>query len=312
MNLDYLMKANWIAHLKTKVILVFLVFLCSCHHTTEDLEPKISYCVQDKYLKGLPSPFAPLSEEEKNTDWGKEYTIGTAFAKQLDLYQAITSFKRADILLPPGERKMEAQYEILLCYYLGKKYDELIYTYENSCLRGVTQEFPAFHDLLVLLYDSYLQLGEDTKAEAFLGYIKQIYPKTGDTLTTSTTLIQACPGYEEYLPSYSAHKKSVGLAKGLNALLPGSGYLYLGQKQSALTAFLLNGSFIAAAYHFFHHGDTAAGIIVTSFEAGWYFGGIHGASLEAKFYNERLYECEATPMMNQKGLFPVFTLKYAF
>ena len=73
-----------------------------------------------------------------------------------------------------------------------------------------------------------------------------------------------------------------------------------------------NGLFIAAAVHCFQHNHLAAGIIFTSFEAGWYFGGIYGAGEEAKTYNERLYEKKITPLMNQKGLFPVFMLQYGF
>ena len=61
----------------------------------------MSYAVQDKYLLSLPSPFEPLSEEEKAQDWGKEIQIGFSFAHELDLYQAITAFKRAEFLLPP-------------------------------------------------------------------------------------------------------------------------------------------------------------------------------------------------------------------
>ncbi len=98
----------------------------------------------------------------------------------------------------------------------------------------------------------------------------------------------------------------------LNALIPGAGYLYIGQKKSALTAFLLNGLFIAAAYQFFHHRHVAAGIITTGFEAGWYFGGIYGAGEEAKYYNERLFEKNAATVLNDYKLFPALMMQYAF
>ena len=88
--------------------------------------------------------------------------------------------------------------------------------------------------------------------------------------------------------------------------------MYIGQKKSALTAFLLNSLFIAAAYEFFHHGHVAAGIITTSFEAGWYFGGIYGAGEEAKYYNERVYEQDATAILNDTKLFPVLMIQYGF
>ncbi len=307
--------------------IVCLMALVGCQRKGEVLEPQISFVVQDRYLKSLPPPFPPLTDEEKKSDWGKEYLIGVSFAKSLDLYQAITAFKRADILLPQTEntRKMEAQYEILLCYYLGKKYADVISTYDNSLLRMATPEFPVFEDLLILVYDSYVQLGEEQKAKMMLQYMQQNTPEIAKKLQASTALSRgdfttlrcltennANPSFTQFLTTFEKEKKSVGAAKTLNALLPGAGYLYLGQKQSAITAFLLNGAFIAAAYQFFHRGYTAAGIITTSFEAGWYFGGIAGAAEEAKFYNERLYESYATPLMNQQGLFPVFMLKYAF
>lgn len=287
----------------------------------------MSYALQDQYFLDLPSPFSPLTQEEKEQSWAKEYLIGMGFAHQLDLYQAITAFKRASFLLPKAsrERRLELQYEILLCYYLGRKYSDVIDTFEKTDLRFTDPSFPAFHDLLVILYDSYCQEKNSAKAEQMLSYIHQYYPQTAEKLKLSSSLQTANwpeiktfgkqPQYayvQDLVQSYHHEKKSVSKAKSLNAMLPGAGYLYLGQKQSALTAFILNGLFIGASYYFFHHHNIPAGAIFTSFEAGWYFGGIYGAGEEAKFYNERVYERYATPMMNQRGLFPGLMIQYAF
>jgi tetratricopeptide (TPR) repeat protein len=315
---------------KTKLffLLTLLLVFTGCNRVPNDLEPKINYAVQDRYIKNLPSPFKPLTETEKEQIWSREYQIGIAFAHQLDLYQAMTAFKRAEILAPPEmkERKLEIEYDILLCYYLGGKCSDVTYTFENGGLRLVDQTFPALEDLLVIIYDCYLQLGQDQKAMGYLELIKQLYPETGKKLTESTMLLKGnIPALEEYsashpqendlkglLACYEHEKKSIAKTQALNAFLPGAGYLYLGQRQSAVTAALLNGLFIAASYHFFHRGDIAAGIIFTSFEAGWYFGGIYGGGLEAKYYNERLYEKLASPVMNKNKLFPVLMLRYAF
>lgn len=306
-------------------LLIALLLLASCHRVTDDIEPKIDYCVQEHYLKALPSPFKPLSESERDQDWGREARIGFGFARELDLYQAMTALKRADMLLPPDmkERKLEIQYGILLCYYFGKRYTDATYFYEHSSLTKADPSFPAFQDLLVVLYDSYAQAGDDRQAARMLEFIGQLYPEIYQKLNLSAHLKEGdlCkvrelapdhPYLGDFLCNYETQKKSVASAQWFNALLPGAGYLYLGQKQSALTAFLLNGLFIAASYEFFAHHKPAAGAIFASFEAGWYFGGIYGAGQEAKFYNERIYECLATPLMNQKGLFPVLTLRYAF
>ena len=95
-------------------------------------------------------------------------------------------------------------------------------------------------------------------------------------------------------------------------LLPGAGYYYVGQKKAALTAFVINSLFTAAAYQFFAKGYPAAGFITLSFEAGWYFGGINGAGLAAKEYNERLYEVKAKDFMLKERLFPLLTFETSF
>jgi len=281
--------------------------------------------LSERYLQQLPSPFAPLTPEERASDWGREYTIGVGFAKALDFYRAITAFRRAEILLPEDEteHKLEVQYEILLCYYLGRRYQEVEVAFNQSGLAKVNDSFPAFHDLLLVLYDSYRELDNEERACFIFDIIKSYYPDTYKKLSLGEALTAvdlpaleniACENEQvkTILDCYERDKKSVGGAQALNAIIPGSGYLYVGQRQTAVTAFLVNGLFIAASVHFFMNGQIAAGLITTSFEAGWYFGGIYGVGQEAKFYNERLYEKCASPIMNREGLFPVFMLNYSF
>ncbi|MCB1085118.1 MAG: tetratricopeptide repeat protein [Chlamydiia bacterium] len=299
-----------------------------CYRVPERIEPEVNYSVQDKYLKSLPSAFPPLSGEEKREPWGQEYMIGQRFAENLDLYRAITTFKRAEILLPPGQvsRLEEIQYQILLSYYLGKRYEDVIHEFTYSTLYAATPSFPAYHDLLVIMYESYIEVGNTEKADYVFRVIEHHYPGTAKKLELSTLLIEGdLEGLREaerqtqekstlttLLENYDAKKKSESKAQTLNAILPGAGYLYVGQKQSALTAALLNGLFIWAAVHFYSNGHLAAGIITTSFEAGWYFGGIYGAGESAKLYNERLYEEHAYPILKQEKLFPTFQLKFGF
>ena len=307
--------------LKTAISVTLL--LGSCCRVPKDIEPKIHTSIQDRYLKALASPFKELTPQEKNTSWGSEYLIGLYFARNLDLYRAITAFRRAEILAPEeaANRQLEIQYEILLCYYLGQRYDEVDQTFQQSDLANVDQSFSAYHDLLIILYDTYDHLSDSEKAAHVLELIKQQEPETYDTLAISTAMRRADftlldhierPELTTLLDAYEEKKKSPTTAATLNAFLPGSGYLYLGQKQTAVTAFLINGLFIASSVYFFKNGPIAAGIVTTSFEAGWYFGGIQGAALQAKCYNERLYERMATPAMNQNKLFPIFQMNYAF
>ena len=309
------------------IILLLILVLSSCYRVPNKIEPELTYVVQENYINNLPSAFEPLTEEEKTQDWGKEYLIATAFAKDFDLYRAISTYKRAEVLVPKDScRKQEILYNIILCYYLGKKYENLIEYFERCSLLKADKSFKAFHDLLLMLYESYRYIGDKDKESKILELINKNYPETGKKLILANTLLEADLNKTEEIANtppiqrdltqmlyiYNKEKKSISKAQMLNAILPGAGYFYIGQKKSALTSLLLNGLFIAASYQFFHKGYVAAGLITLSFEAGWYFGGIYGAGEEAKFYNETVYETHARAVMNKDKLFPVFMLKYSF
>ena len=304
-----------------------LLLIASCYRVPDRIDPRVSYVFQDRHFQKLNSAFPPLTFNEKESDWGREYTIARAFADQLDLYRAVSTFKRAEILVPKdSSRKLEIEYDILLCYFLAKRYDEATEEFEKSALSSVDKSFPAYHDLLLILYECYREMDNPEKQQRITELMQASFPETAEKLEISQALrlgdlpkieeINQCfqhPSYlDRLLDCYWSNKKSVAGAQALNAVLPGAGYLYIGQKKSALTAFFLNGLFIAAAYEFFHHGHTAAGIITLSFETGWYFGGIYGAGQEAKYYNERVYEVNASSILNDSKLFPALMLQHAF
>jgi tetratricopeptide (TPR) repeat protein len=357
---------------------IFLALtLTSCGHSQAmktAMKPKIDFSVQDKYLKHLSPVFNPLSQEELSSPWGKEYQIGLAFAKRLDLYQAITSFKRADILISESEfnRKAEIQYQIVNCYYLGKKYYDVVDTFENSVLANTDKNFIGFHDLLIILVDSYLNSENPERANWILRKMKKFYPIDAKKLELTTALLHAdlfemkqlgnawqtekeidalclkLPLKEnqvqfvndpeilssqieqekeirelkhladcqtatgDVLKAFNRYKKNPSLAGFLNAAIPGLGYLYIGQKQSAFTAFCLNALFISSTGYFFYKGNYPAGVITLSFETGWYLGGILGAKEGAMLYNERLFETHAHYQMRDHKLFPILMLQHGF
>jgi len=281
------------------------------------IEPKLFYSVQDRYLQALESPFQELEASEKNTSWGSETVIGNHFAQNLDFYRAITAFRRAEILTEDEMRKQELQYKILLSYYLGRRYKEVEQTFETSLLSQVPKEFPPFHDLLVILYDTYLQLDQPEKSAHILQLTQQHFPQTHEKLLLYTALKTAnLAQIQELAPelakAYKEKEKSRSRAVCLNAIVPGSGYFYLGLYQTSLTAFLMNALFLTAALYFFKRRPIAAAIIFLGFEAGWYFGGISGARMQTKLYNERVYEQIVCPTMNREGIFPVYQLKNGF
>ncbi len=306
---------------------LFLLFM-GCERVHDEIHPQISTVVHPSSLKKLVSPFPPLTYHEKVQEWGKEYWIGLAFAKELDLYRSITALKRASYLIPEDliYRKAEIQYYIMLSYFLGGKYQETIETFDKSELAHVSENFPAYKDLLVMLYDSFKATEQPEKAQ----FILQLMKDKDEALASKLSIYSAISEghFQEVIASadtnplahdfrkisldYQNEKKSPGAAQALSAFIPGAGYLYVGQKQSALTSFLINSLFIAAATHFFLDGNLAAGLITTSFEAGWYFGGIYGSGEAAKQYNERIYENKAQYFMNQKKMFPILMIEHAF
>lgn len=252
--------------------------------------------------------------------------IALVFAEERDFYRAITGFKRALILLPQDNlyRKLELEYDIVLSYYLAEKYDDALTAFENSCLKShISATFPALHDLLVILYDSCKKSCDSEKSASILCWIEKIYPQTACRLKIAEAVetghlkeAGSLPGAPPYFCNlyncYTKDLKSKRAAETLNAILPGAGYWYVGQKNTAITAIIVNALFIAAAYQFFHRGYNAAGIITASLEGGWYMGGIYGGGRAAAEYNEHKYEEYGKKALDESGLYPVLMLNYIF
>jgi hypothetical protein len=354
--------------------MIYLALLFISFLGAETLSPKLGYFVQEIYMQQLDSPFAPLTEEERKTQWGKEYHIGLSFGKQLDLYQAITAFKRASILIPKDhfQRCREMDYHIIKAYYLGGQPQLATEFFEQSLLATIEPTFSAFHDLLVILYDAYTSQKEGEKSETILKVMEKTFPFEKEKLALTSSILsgdidglkstlknpsidsliasvetsldsqffeetergliskeisyekeeqklkelyalkECKKASDELYKEYLHHRKNPTLASGLNAILPGLGYLYLGQKQSALTALFINGLTTAAAVYFYKNDNLPAALLTLSFESGWYFGGIVGAKHEAEFFNTRVFEGAAHYRMRDHKLYPILMLRYGF
>lgn len=308
---------------------LLLILLCGCSPKRADFEPKVVYVPSERDFTRIPSAFPPLSEEELEEPWGSELYAGRCFAKELDLYRAITSFKKARFLIHPG--KLERVYEIEFCivesYFLAGRYVDVVNQFEMGRLKEANPEtLPPFRDLLLILWESYRKIGECEKAERILELIEkqecelkrnlEIYLNLSfGNLPAARMLAQGTPqeaGINGLHSCFCASVKSVKRAEILNACLPGAGYWYVGEKKAAVTSFLINALFGFAAYRFFDKGYTAAGLITLSLETGWYFGGINGAALEAKYHNERIYQQNAECVMTDLRLFPALMLDWNF
>ena len=304
------------------------ILFCGCHPNSCLLEPNISYFPQKQQFESLPGAFPELSEQELEQEWGRELKIGIAFARELDLYRAITAFKRSLIIMPSdcSERQLQTMFYLVQSYYLGEKYLQAIESFECSPLTTVSFSFPPFRELMIILHDAYQKTDQPEKAQLALAIIEKGDPETvvdlslyfainEGNLAGISSLASHYPEDDDittFLTQYAMHSKSIYTAQTLNALLPGAGYYYVGQKKTALTSFTINAVFIAAAYHFFNSGNWGAGLITTSLEFGWYFGGINGAGLAAKEYNTCLYQEYGKELLHKKNLFPILMLNKSF
>ncbi|MBA2368228.1 MAG: tetratricopeptide repeat protein [Candidatus Protochlamydia sp.] len=309
-------------------ILISGLVATGCQPANSRMEPVIGYIPSPGRISDLPSAFQPLSEMEGEQEWGKELLIGDVFAREWDFYRAITCYKRALVLIPEEEveRRLQIDYNIILCYYLGLKYQEAVNVFESSNLLHVNSLFPAFNNLLVILYECYQQIGQYDKGCDLLETINKYSAETADDLSLFWPLKKGdIPQAQEAICShrnfetlqndldlYYQFAKSPRKARTLNAILPGAGYYYVGQKNTALTSFLINTLFTFASYQFFNRGYPAAGAIMASMEMGWYLGGINGAGIEAEEFNNRLYEGAVRKTLVDHQLFPVLMFETSF
>lgn len=308
--------------------LFVLVLASSCQKVCDEFNPDIVYFSNPITIASRPSAFSPLISLEARSDWGKEVKIAYAFAKEQDYYRAITAFKRALVFLPVNlpARKLQIEYAIFHCYYLAYKYEEAIEAFQGSSLECVTGEFCAYRELLIQLYECYCKCGNETDAERIFSFIERDFPEDAETLKITDAVLEAnfpalvsiaeCredkEDLEELITCYSLQAKSEDRARLYQTLLPGAGYYYVGQKQAALTSLIINTLFVWAAYRCFKTGNTAAGILTASLESGWYFGGINGAGIAAREYNERLYHTLGRDFLRNKSYFPVLMLETTF
>lgn len=302
--------------------------LVSCQTTHQKMEPEITCPLPCSRINHLPSAFPTLSCEERQQAWGNELMMGNAFARECDFYRAITCYKRALILIPPEEidRRLQLDYELILCYYLGGKYHEALNIFQMSDVSQADSSFPGFQSLLLMIYECYLQTHEEDKASCVLEIIQKFSPETAEDLflyqTLKTGEIDAARSLisqhretktiTQEFAFYDQFVKSPRLARTLNALLPGAGYYYIGQRRSAVTSFIINALFTAATYQFFQRGYPAAGAIALSLEMGWYLGGINGAGLEAQAFNTCLYENVSRKILTEHECFPVLMFQTSF
>jgi outer membrane protein assembly factor BamD (BamD/ComL family) len=240
------------------------------------------------------------------------YDFGLHLFRLGDYYRAITELKRFSLLFPQHERQPAAELLIGLALQEDKAYDDAfthfqhwrlvddptdatrVATFKLGELRFLQRQYRqailSFQDFLdaypdgpLVSHTKYL-LGLSWALDGQFSQAQQVFATlpSGDPLAQQALALQ-----DELRLAHPPPSKSPQVAGILSGILPGAGHLYAGKPWQALTAFALNGVFLAGAAYAFHERLEATGAILLFFETGWYLGGISSAMDAARAANRQ-------------------------
>jgi tetratricopeptide (TPR) repeat protein len=289
---------------------------------------------------------ATLYAEQAEAPGTGLYNFGLHLFRLGDYYRAITELKRFSLLFPDHQRHDAAQVLIGLALQHDGLYDDAFAHFEGMHqatggtdvgrlavfklgeLRFQQEQYRQAIDHLqrflhlfpegaLVPHTTYLlglasaMTGEFEPARHFLALLPAHDPLSKYALALSHAL-QTAPAQALKSP------RTAGILAGI---LPGAGHLYIGKPVQAISAFLLNGLFLAGAAYAFHDGLEAVGAIVLYFETGWYLGNIKSAADGARAFNrqqqqswnESLRAVYAPPVLSLAHLqLPSLGLRIAF
>nr|MCU0555337.1 tetratricopeptide repeat protein [Syntrophales bacterium] len=216
--------------------------------------------------------------------------IADAFMEEGEYYRAVTEYKRFLILFPDSARADYAFFAIGLAHFKGEEFATAARSFAS-----LRQKYPGSEYGMEAGYlegVSWWKLKNHSRAQATLATLADEHPAS-DYAPRALLVIglaaldenrpeQSRKALQQLLDRYPAHpgreavreaaalidryqdlpEKSPVLAGILSAVLPGSGYIYAEHYGDGITAFLLNGLFIAGTAAAIHQENYAvAGIV---------------------------------------------------
>ena len=255
--------------------------------------------------------WSPPTAASSVNDGGAVYAFGRHLLELGDYYRAITELKRFSLLFPHDPRQPAAQVLLGLAYEAASD-DEAATTYFRRLrqsdrddvrrlalyklgeLRLQQRQYPQAARLFQGFLAQYPQGPLVDRTRYLLGVAHALQNDTSaaqrqfDTLAPDGPWSNRAKAFEDALDMAAPLSfKSPQVAGVLAGILPGAGHLYLGKPRHAITAFLLNGLFIAGATVSFLESMEAVGVILLYFETGWYLGNINSAKEGAREFNRR-------------------------
>ncbi|MGE3539414.1 MAG: tol-pal system YbgF family protein [Candidatus Tectimicrobiota bacterium] len=250
--------------------------------------------------------------QESLTTAGAIYAFALDLLRQHDYYRAITELKRLTVLFPQDARVPTAHLLIGLALQEDTMLEEAALHWQRwpirddptdatrvaalklGELRFLQGQYPQAAERLQAFLERYPEGPLVTRARYLLGLTwvldgqpvqaRQVFAR----LPTDEPLYQQAMALQEevrLMPPLPVQSPQV--AGVLSGILPGSGHLYAGKPLQALTAFALNGVFLAGAAYAFHEKLPVAGGILLFFETGWYLGGINSAVQATREANQQ-------------------------
>ena len=275
-------------------------------------------------------PVLSAKAESSGGDPEQVYGFGLHLFRLGDYYRAVTELKRFTLLFPRHQQHDAAQVLIGLALQSDAAYDEAMAHFQwLSQFNGEThtaqvasfklaeipfsqgeyrlaarnwQRFlndapqaPLARRAAYLLGLSWWLEGQHTEASGAWSLLPD-----GDPLSDRASALRA-----EARQLAPPVRKSPAVAGVLSGVLPGAGHLYIGEPLQALTAFLLNGLFLAGAVYAVHEGLEGTAAILVFFETGWYLGTINSARAGAREFNRRQRHAAADHLLAGYSLPPL-------
>jgi len=197
----------------------------------------------------------------------------------------------------------------LICLKATNEYEKALFEYQTKC----PQEFRSDPDVLFQIVSIHYLLKNFEQAENTCQKLmescrdslcnKRVMFFAGLTQAQKSDWQKANNIYEQMLHQYPSDKmahaafsitnKALNQKKkrptlaALISVVPGLGYAYTGNKQTALSAFLLNGLLAYGTYTTIKSGNYGLAAITGIFGLSFYIGNIYGSAQSAKRWNEQ-------------------------
>jgi len=239
--------------------------------------------------------------------------IADAFMEESEYYRAVTEYKKFLILFPESEKADYASFEIGMAYFKGEEYGAAARSF-----LAVHQKYPESGYAVQAVYlegSSQWKLKNYDRARVVLESLSEQHPESE---YAPRSLVVSClvaldenkaevshQALKRFLDRYPGHpgeervkeatvqldryqelpEKSPVLAGIMSAILPGSGYIYAEHYGDGITAFIINGLFIAGTVTAINQENYALAGIVGGIGAPFYLGNIYGSANAAKKWN---------------------------